>query len=231
MLIAYHNDPKVKKDILAQLQQHYDRDEIVQGRYWEDGKGCAVGCTVHSSDHGLYPLLFGIPVILARLEDDIFELLPNHKAKEWPIAFMSAIKPGQDLSLVVWRLLHWTTIQESVFDPKHEMVRYDIHRMLTKFFVTGKFDENEVNRIIHHFNKQYPVVMPAKAEYWNSIAKAMFYHMEYEKSGNEKKYTFIVHYLRDAFIRFYNFDKTSTNLCDQLLTKIRAAPMAPGVSA
>ena len=230
-MLAYHGDPEVKKDILAQLQQHYERDEIVQGRYWEDGKGCAVGCTVHSSDHGLYPLLFGIPVILARLEDDIFELLPNNKAKEWPIAFMSAIKPGQDLSLVAWRLLHWTTIQESVFDPKYEMVWYDIRRIFAKFFATGKFNENEAERIIYYFKRQYPVVMPARAEYWYSIAKAMISHTAYGKSGNEEKHKLMIYYLRDAFIRFYKLDRGVSRLCDQLLTDIRAAPMAPGVSA
>ena len=50
MIIAYHNDPAVKTAIMAQLQAHYDADDLIKGQYWENGKGCAVGCTLHSRD-------------------------------------------------------------------------------------------------------------------------------------------------------------------------------------
>ena len=90
-MLAYHNDPQLKKQILEQLQRHYDADEIVKGRYWQNGKGCAVGCTLYSNQHKEYESRFGIPEILAHLEDTIFEGLPNEEAKNWPIRFMSAI--------------------------------------------------------------------------------------------------------------------------------------------
>jgi len=104
---SYHSDPAIKVAVLAQLAQHAKADEIVKGRYWEGGKGCAVGCTVHSGAHVEYESRFGIPQILAHLEDRIFEGLPNARAKVWPIEFMSAIEPGRDLSLVGWQFLHW----------------------------------------------------------------------------------------------------------------------------
>ncbi|MBS4051912.1 MAG: hypothetical protein KGZ69_11995 [Methylomonas sp.] len=113
-LLAYHNDPKIKAAILAQLQAHYDADEIVKGQYWEDGKGCAVGCTIHSGDHMEYEGRFGIPVMLARLEDCIFEGLPNHKAKKWPLRFMNAIEPGAYLSRAGWKFLYWLLTDEKV---------------------------------------------------------------------------------------------------------------------
>ena len=50
MMRAYHNDLTIKTSILAQIQMHHDADEIVKGQYWQDGKGCAVGCTIHSGD-------------------------------------------------------------------------------------------------------------------------------------------------------------------------------------
>ena len=106
-LIAYHNDPDIKADILAQLNAHAAADEIVKGQYWEDGKGCAVGCTIHGDDHMEYEARFGIPMMLARLEDCIFEGMPNKEAKLWPMQFMDAIQPGSDLSLVGWKFLHW----------------------------------------------------------------------------------------------------------------------------
>jgi hypothetical protein len=123
-MIAYHGNPKVKSNILKQLRAHAKADEIVKGQYWEDGKGCAVGCTVHGSLHAEYEPRFGIPQMLARLEDTIFEGLPNAEAKKWPIEFMSAIKPGADLSCVGWQFLHWLLTDEKV-NPgiNHPLVR------------------------------------------------------------------------------------------------------------
>jgi hypothetical protein len=106
-MIAYHGKQETKDAVLLQLQGHYDADQIIKGTYWERGKGCAVGCTIHSCEHVQYESLFGIPQSLARLEDRIFEGLPNEKAKEWPLRFMRAIKPGSDLSLVQWQFLRW----------------------------------------------------------------------------------------------------------------------------
>lgn len=123
-MIAYHNDPTIKKNILKQLRAHAKADEIVKGRYWEDGKGCAVGCTIHSNDHHAYEARFGIPEVLARVEDAIFEGLPNDRARGWPVAFMSAIVPGTDLSRVHWAFLHWLLTTEAV-NPgiNHPLVR------------------------------------------------------------------------------------------------------------
>ncbi len=123
-LIAYHGNESKKTAILAQLQAHHDADEIVKGKYWQDGKGCAVGCTIHSSEHRQYEPLFGIPQMLARLEDCIFEGLPNDKAKGWPIRFMSAIKVGSELSLVGWKFLYILLSDEKI-NPSisHPVVR------------------------------------------------------------------------------------------------------------
>src|SRR5579863_6488477 len=99
-MLAYHNDQAIKDAILARLAAHAMADEFVKGQYWENGKGCAVGCTIHSSNYSEYEHRFGIPQMLAHLEDCIFEGLPNGNAKAWPLRFMSAIEPGRDLSLI-----------------------------------------------------------------------------------------------------------------------------------
>jgi len=112
-LLAYHGDDAIKTAIMAQLAGHREADEIVKGHYWEDGKGCAVGCTVHSGNHAEYEPRFGIPQVLARLEDRIFEGLPNDKAKEWPERFMGAIKPGADLSQVWPKFAAWLLVDET----------------------------------------------------------------------------------------------------------------------
>ena len=54
----------------------------------------------------------GIPRILARLEDRIFEGLPNDKAKTFPIEFLSAIPVGVDLSNVWRQLMSWILTDE-----------------------------------------------------------------------------------------------------------------------
>lgn len=106
-LIAYHGKAENKEAIIAQLIKHRDADQLIKGRYWENGKGCAVGCTIHGSDHFLYEKRFGIPEQLARLEDMIFEILPNRLAQNWPIRFMKAIRPGADLSRVNFAFMDW----------------------------------------------------------------------------------------------------------------------------
>ena len=90
-MLAFQNPKYPKEAILAQLKAHQAAEEIVKGQYWENGKGCAVGCTIHGAAHGKYESRFGIPAQLAHLEDLIFEGLPNGEAKEWPLRFVRAI--------------------------------------------------------------------------------------------------------------------------------------------
>lgn len=123
-MLAYHSDPALKERILAQLAQHREADEIIKGQYWEGGKGCAVGCTIYSKDHAEYELPLGIPEELAHLEDEIFEGLPNAEAKLWPERFISAIRPGADLSRVHWQFLHWLlTVELALVTKAHPDVR------------------------------------------------------------------------------------------------------------
>ena len=95
-LIAYHGSIAEKRAALKQIKAHAKADEIVKGQYWENGRGCAIGCQIHSGKHSEYEPRFGIPIQLAHLEDQIFESLNNGESKTWPIRFMSAIKPGAD---------------------------------------------------------------------------------------------------------------------------------------
>lgn len=112
-LLSFHNDSAIKEKYLNRLHLHYKADEIIKGTYWENGKGCAVGCTVHSRSHASYESELGIPRILARLEDTIFEGLPNEKAKEFPIQFLEAIPVGVDLEPVWRKFMIWMLIDEN----------------------------------------------------------------------------------------------------------------------
>jgi hypothetical protein len=123
-MLAFHDDASIKTNILNGLAVHRAADEIVQGHYWENGKGCAVGCTLESirvmrgldkidhSSHSLAEKETGIQRILWRLEDCIFEGLPNALAKDWPEQFTSAIRPGADLTMVWPRFALWILSEE-----------------------------------------------------------------------------------------------------------------------
>lgn len=97
---AFHNNIKVKAKYLNRVSAHKKADEIIKGKYWENGKGCAVGCTIYGSDHERYETELGIPTWLALLEDTLFEGMPDDKAKIWPVVFLKTIKVGSDLESI-----------------------------------------------------------------------------------------------------------------------------------
>ena len=48
-MLAFHNDAGLKDFVLAELARHREAERLLQGHgYWEDGKGCAVGCTLEA---------------------------------------------------------------------------------------------------------------------------------------------------------------------------------------
>jgi hypothetical protein len=110
-LLAYHGDPATKEKYIARVRAHRAAERLVQGRTWQgprgSEKGCAIGCTLEAYDHHRYPIELGVPVELARLEDRIFEGLDVETAMAWPERFLSAIRPGADLSGVWPKFAIW----------------------------------------------------------------------------------------------------------------------------
>lgn len=118
-LQAFHNDPATKQRYLTRVRSHETAGEIVQRYppYWKDGKGCAIGCTVHSKLHTLYETELGIPRLYARLEDRLFEGMSATKAKALPGDFLAAIAIGANLASV-WSLF----IQWKLLDAKDGVI-------------------------------------------------------------------------------------------------------------
>ena len=106
-VLSFHSDPKIKAKYMRRIRAHAKADEIVKGAYWEDGKGCAVGCIVETNagPHLALAQILGGQSLewLARLVDTLFENLPNGHAKEFPAKFLSAIPVGKDLEPVKWK--------------------------------------------------------------------------------------------------------------------------------
>lgn len=111
-LISYFGDKKVKAKFLERVLEHKKADEIIKGQYWQNGRGCAVGCTIHGNNHYAYEAELGIPAWLAFLEDQIFESLPLADAKNWPGDLLEAIPVGVDLEPVKKRFLSWLMLDE-----------------------------------------------------------------------------------------------------------------------
>lgn len=107
MTLAFHDNPALAAMVRAQVDAHTAADEIVQGNYWENGKGCFIGCLAHSDSADKVQELTGFPIMLTRIAENIFEGLDNAAAKGFPQAVIAAPPVGADLSLVPWQFLHW----------------------------------------------------------------------------------------------------------------------------
>jgi hypothetical protein len=91
-------DPKKPKAFyLERVRRHRAADELIRGTGWNGLRGCAIGCTIECYDHSLYPELLGIPTTIARLEDWLFENLPEGHL-DWPEQFLAAIPENANLS-------------------------------------------------------------------------------------------------------------------------------------
>ena len=145
---AFHNDRKIKEHYLSRVRAHAAADEIVQGLYWQNGKGCAVGCSVNSSDHSAYEREMGIPQVLARLEDRIFEGLELSEAKKWPVEFLESISVGADLSLVWSHFAIWI-----LTDPEHGVSRFNKSTAITDVAALYQLQIDGKNPTIEEWRK------------------------------------------------------------------------------
>jgi hypothetical protein len=117
MLISYHNDKKLKRTIVTEMKNHQKHDQFIKGSYGKmNGKfrGCAVGCAIDSfnlklgkkykkDNHKAFEEAIGVPEWLARVQDCIFEGLPDKKNSQFAVDFLSSIPVGINLEPVKWK--------------------------------------------------------------------------------------------------------------------------------
>lgn len=124
-MLAFHGDRGLKSFVLATLADPRVADRLVKDQYLKDGSGSTIGCTLEAvlprrglddgfghAAHALYEVELGIPRILAHLEDRIFERLPEEASQRWPERFISAVRPGDDLTMVWPRFALWLLGEE-----------------------------------------------------------------------------------------------------------------------
>ncbi len=112
ILLSFHGDKEIKKKYVDRLKAHAKADELIKGSYWENGKGCAVGCTIHSNKHNAYEVELGLPEWLAFLEDQLFEGLSNKHAKRFAVDFLLSIPIGKNLKRVKWQFCDYVLEQD-----------------------------------------------------------------------------------------------------------------------
>ena len=89
-------------------RQHAEADLLVQGTYYDEdtGKACFIGCFAHGNRPEVIAEEFGIPVMLSRIAERIFEALPKGEDLDFFLAVPGAIgSDGKDLSRVGWAFL------------------------------------------------------------------------------------------------------------------------------
>jgi hypothetical protein len=97
----------INTDLLrTEVAAHIAADAVVQGNYWDGGKGCFIGCLAHSSDAEKLGERFGLPLPLVRICENIFEALPLDEAQAFFAAIPDAVGcDGKDLTRVHWAFL------------------------------------------------------------------------------------------------------------------------------
>jgi len=103
-LMLTRNTDKLRQEVA----EHVAADSIVQGTYWdsENKRGCFIGCLAKNDDPAINEVTYGLPVMVQRIAENIFEALPADEAKAFFAALPDAVScDGKDLSRVGWQFL------------------------------------------------------------------------------------------------------------------------------
>jgi hypothetical protein len=98
------NADKLRREVAV----HVAADSIVQGTYWDAASksGCFIGCLAHADDPAANEIAYGLPIMVQRIAESIFERLPADKAKQFFAAFPIAVNcDGKNLTNVGWQFL------------------------------------------------------------------------------------------------------------------------------
>jgi len=117
----------------ARMAEHIAADDLIQGIYWQNGKGCFIGCSVHGRDPQILTDEIGLPLTVIRIAEAIFEGLPAEDAKDFArdISDPTLLTDGKDVSLVGWKFLLWLNTDAETFPAiHHETVAPAIQRVV-----------------------------------------------------------------------------------------------------
>ena len=168
-MLSYHNDENLKNLLVSEMIKHKEQDQFIKGVYSKINgkfKGCSVGCTIDSinkilgktysnSSHESIEESVGIPTWLAKVQDVLFEGIPDEEGAQFSIDFLSAIPVGVSLELVKWKFCAFilkecidrVSTQENISEELKEQVLKAIRDVLSlheNAIETGKFEHQAV---------------------------------------------------------------------------------------
>ena len=217
---AFFNDDSLKQEYVDRVSQHQEMDEIIQGRYWEHGKGCALGCTLHQKGqieekgttiHEAFETKLNIPVWLGRSEEVIFEHCTSDYAKTFPLRFLNSIPVGFD----DWRSFYndvCVFLYENVSSPSYFPNK--ICELLTRTINYHKGIRTDINNL-REFRSSIPMYdMDATYSLYRAIGISLFnynlpsliipvLHSRYEADRNSKLDT--PYYYNELFEELGNY--------------------------
>jgi len=90
----------------GEIARHIEANAVRGGHYWDGHTGCFIGCLAHSDDATVLTREYGLPEMLVRLCESVFERLPQ---SDRPIFFRevgeAVGEDGRDLTRVGWAFL------------------------------------------------------------------------------------------------------------------------------
>ena len=97
---------KNHETLAIEVARHIEADAVLQGTYWDGSRGCFIGCLAHSDDASALGEMYGLPLPLVRICENVFEGLPAEEAKAFFAAIPDAVgRDGKDLTRVHWAFL------------------------------------------------------------------------------------------------------------------------------
>lgn len=177
-VLIFHNNTDVADKYLERVKTHYNAREIVKGLDWEHGKGGAVGCTVHSDNYAAYETELGLPEFVAKLQDAIFEGLPEGKAQDFTLRFLEACyhQIGKNAANICWHFLHTWLVEK--LTPLYERQGAEYQSVvqscgeLLVSYMLGFFNDEKAYEIC---GRAYDIAKHTTDESASDAAKALAY--------------------------------------------------------
>ena len=176
-MLSFHNDPAIKEKYLSRIRAHRLADNIIKGIGWENGKGCAIGCILENYAHNRYPEELGLPVWLAKLQDKIFENLPEPDHVYWPESSLEIIPVGVDVEVVrhklaIRRLDRLVKLQTDSLE-KNPDLKEIISQTLSVIDQVKKCHEAEINKTYCDWSAMYSAAKSAEQAVWSVHSAAL----------------------------------------------------------
>lgn len=173
-LNSFNGEPKLKDKLLQAIKLDKQNERIIKGKYWEDDKGCCIGCGEHAlctilndkftdRKHKYLADKLDIPESIFHLGDGIFEGLSNEESQQFVVDFYEALLVGHDYSLFEYKI--------------------KIEILINEDFGVRKYGNNQIKKIIDNVVKlhneklagdevDYSIVLLAAESVAESVAES-----------------------------------------------------------